>query len=199
VTLVSPTRTTIRALVIANGAAPSPLSPSELAAKHGLRRAAVHEAMTRERRAGRLRASVRQYVRTAAREGSQPAANGVREVDINALLACLDDEVVLSTEQRRKVLSRLTRSGPDPIKVQAVKTLEDMDRQQGRQVGPPEPQDDEELVSRVGTLLAGVGPDIGRRGIEAALAVWKTEAAAAAKAAARAPRVTELALARETT
>jgi hypothetical protein len=173
-------RIPIRRAVIENAARDRPLSAGELAAELGADPRSVHQAMSRLRAAGRVRKSTRQYTRAAGSartdvEGMS-AAGVAAPLDVGALLAGLEDEAVLGDLERRQVLSRLARVGPEPVRVQAVKVLEDMDRARGRQVGPPEPVGDAELLDRIARLIYASGPTIGGKAIEAAIERWKAEA-----------------------
>jgi hypothetical protein len=188
--------TSVRERVLLNAALPRPLSPGELAAQFGVRVETVHQAMSRKRAAGRLRPSERQFSRSAGRgrterdtapdnEGTRPVlataapvANDSAQLDpldTRSLLAGLEHEGVLDGDERRKVLSRLARRAPDPVKVAAVRGLEEMDRQHGRQVGPPEPSTDAEMTERLATLVIACGAVIAERAFALARAEWLNE------------------------
>jgi hypothetical protein len=172
----------IRQAVLENAASPAPRTPAELAADLGVELDSVYEATSRLRGQGKLRPSERQVLgavltRQRAASPPQPIYGGSDAVtlDPKALLEDIEREVVLSDLDRRRILSRLARTAPGPVKVQALKVLEDMDRQHGRQVGPPPPSTDAEQAERAATVLASVGSEVGGVAIQKAIEVWKRE------------------------
>jgi hypothetical protein len=174
--------------VIANDRRDEPLAPTELAQMLGVQPARIHEAQSRLRRARRVRASERQFSRVALPGRADGSPEPPRDVtgecsaplglNLEKLLAGLECEAVLAPQERRQLLSRIARHAPAAIKIQALKALEEMDRQQGRQVGPPDPMTDEELTARVAVVLSSAGPHLGHAAIKKALDVWKVEQSA---------------------
>lgn len=67
---------------------------------------------------------------------------------------------VLTQDERRRGLSYLAQTAPPAVQVQAHKALEEMERAQGTVVGPPPPQSDEELTTRLSALLEAAGPTL---------------------------------------
>lgn len=166
----------IKRAVLENAASPNPRSPLELAAELGVRPDSVYECISRLRRQGRLKPSDRQTVARAAPPTARPNAGDAPgdggQLDPQKLLIDLASEVVLSDDDRRRVLSRLARVAPGAVQVQAIRALEDMDRQQGRQVGPPPPSTDEEMIYRAARVLECVGRRNGEEAIMRARVVW---------------------------
>ena len=164
-------RVTVRSAVIQNAQAPRPLSAQELANVLGVERDRVHEAASRLRREGKIGRSRRQVTRAInvpATPGLPTPAPVLTEAELL--------EGLLTPHGRRKVLSRLAQSGPEPVQVSAIRALEEMDRQTGRQVGPPEPTGDPEHVARLARLVYCAGSEIGERAIEDARALWERDA-----------------------
>jgi len=144
----------------------------------------IYEAQARARRVGRLKPSERQFTRAAGMRSrpaapvASDAASDGAQLDVTALLADIEQEKVLDTEQRRQVLSRLARRAPEPVRVSAVRALEELDRATGKQVGPPPPSSPEEAATRLATLLAAVGRQVGDAAVRMALEQWRREEAA---------------------
>ena len=154
---------TVKSIVLMNDAAAKPLGPTELAAAHDLKRTTVMSITRLLRSRGMIHGSQRQVARALPGK-PRPAVNE------QELL-----EGLLSTDGRRLVLSKLAQSGAEPVRVSAIRALEDMDRQSGQQVGPPEPTGDVALAERVGTMLTSVGSEVGRVAIKQALEAWRVE------------------------
>lgn len=168
--------TSIKRMVIENAASPTPRSPQELAEELGVRLDSVYECMSRLRRQGRLKPSDRQAAAAVpvrpTKQGEPDVSGDASAFDPRQLLADLASETVLSDEDRRRVLSRIARVAPGAVKVQAIKALEDMDRQQGRQVGPPAPSTDEEQIYRAARVLECLGRKNGEAAVLRARALW---------------------------
>lgn len=166
----------IKQVVIENAASPNPRSPQELAEALGVRVDSIYECMSRLRRRGMLKPSERQSIVGASARSSESharvSAPDSSTLDPQVLLVDLGSEVVLSDEDRRRVLSRIARAAPGAVEVQAIKALEDMDRQQGRQVGPPAPSSDEEQIYRAARVLECVGRKNGEAAVLRARALW---------------------------
>jgi hypothetical protein len=177
------TRKSLRVVVAENLALPHPLSPSELAHRLGIPRARIHETMSRMRRAGTLRPSERQFARTAYARVAPAVGNASSgfeagdgaALDPKVLLENLEHEVVLSDLDRRRILSRIARTGPAPTRVLACKELELIERSTGRSVGPPEPVSQEELIVRLTRIVYAGGEQIARAAFDAAEKLWRRD------------------------
>lgn len=77
-----------------------------------------------------------------------------------ALLKVLEDEPLLGPADRLRILSRLIRTGAPAIKIQAIKTYEDLTRVTVEKVGPPDPLTEDEAVARLARLMLGLGEPI---------------------------------------
>lgn len=170
---------TARAICLANGLRPKPLSAKMLAAEHGIPFKTVCSMNSLLRKQGLIGPSERQVQRTSAGARLLGVAAKFREqqAGVGQLTAEELLEGVLTPDGRRRVLSGLARSGPEPVQVSAIRALEEMDRQTGQQVGPPAPVTDEEVVERQGRMLYAAGPEIGGKVIEWACAKWKADEA----------------------
>ena len=161
---------TVKALCLANALMPKPLGPTDLAEKHSVKVGTVMAMNRLLRKQGLIPSSDRQVAGAVI----SPVKRAKR--DAEALTPEQLLEGVMTPEGRRRVLSSLAKSGAEPVKVSAIRALEEMDRQTGRQVGPGEPSSDEEYVERLGRLIYAAGSEIGGRAAKQALAQWKRDA-----------------------
>jgi len=121
----------------------------------------VRQVASRLRKRGRLKGSDRQTTGAAA-PASHPNRSPLALEEALRLAASGDFSRidVLSAEERRRGLSYLAQTAPPAVQVQAHKALEDMERAQGVMVGPPPPQSDEEVTSRLAAILGAAGPTL---------------------------------------
>jgi len=99
--------------------------------------------------------------------------------------AGINDLEELDGPARRRILSELAKHGPVMVRVSAVSKLEDISRQTGQQVGPPDEMTVEGKAERLRVVLTGAGPEVGMLAIGRSLEDWKVQAAAKAAAGKR--------------
>jgi hypothetical protein len=84
------------------------------------------------------------------------------------LLKILEDEPLLSSLDRLRILSRLIRTGAPAIKLSAIKLAEDLSRATTERTGPPDPLTADEAIARLARLLIAIGPEIHAKAQEVA-------------------------------
>jgi DNA-binding Lrp family transcriptional regulator len=161
------------------------LSVEQLAAHLGVQVSSVHERMSRLRRAGRLAPSQRQLVGAALPMPDRIAPKPEPHTSAEGLLRLLERGDILTPDQRKRGLSDLAVNGPVGVRVPAYKALHELDPPPPGSTGPREPLDRPERLQRIATMLAAVGPDEARLGLEVARVFeWDSNAIMGATSAA---------------
>src|SRR5262245_27410999 len=141
----------IAAAVRANGVRPEAerMTVQELAVTLGVEPARVWEAMSRERRKGRIPESARQVA------GAVAVVNGTakRGTSPEELLEVLQRGDVLGRDERLRLTSHLARTGPAPVTVNAVRLLDELDPHPAASAAPLDPFDDDDYVERLSALM----------------------------------------------
>lgn len=81
------------------------------------------------------------------------------KLDPEELIKVIENEPILGPLDRIKILSRLVRTGTPALKIQAIKTLEDLSRVSEQRVGPPSPMTRDDRVARLSRLMLAVGEE----------------------------------------
>jgi hypothetical protein len=89
------------------------------------------------------------------------------KIPSEAVLEFLKHVPDMGPTERVKVLSHLIRTGAPAIKIQAIKTLEDLSKATEQRVGPPKPLTEDERVARLSRLLLAVGEQTATKAWEA--------------------------------
>lgn len=97
---------------------------------------------------------------------SDPGVGRLAKLDPEGLLKLVENEVILSPLDRLKILSRLVRTGAPALKIQAIKTLEELGRTAEQRVGPPVPMTLEDRIARLGRLLLAIGEETSSKAFE---------------------------------
>lgn len=84
----------------------------------------------------------------------------INESSHEGLIRILETEPLLTSLDRLKILSRLIRTGPPAVKIQAIKTFEDITKTTTDRVGPPAPLNEDEAIARLARLLIAIGKPI---------------------------------------
>lgn len=160
----------IATALIENAAMPSAKqrTQAEIAQELGVGIESIRQVASRLRKRGRLKGSDRQTTNAASpAAGPHPPVTGgpvsapeLEEALRKAALGDFSGIDVLDADKRRRGLSYLAQTAPPAVQVQAHKALEDMERAQGTVVGPPPPQSDAEVTSRLAALLDAAGPTL---------------------------------------
>lgn len=181
-----PTKPTARSVLVANWLGPNPKTTKELAEEYGFSPGAMRSLATKLRRQGAMPRSSRQETKAV----DPPLAEKVAERQDKALTTALREAGINDLEEldgpaRRRILSELAKHGPVMVRVSAVSKLEDISRQTGQQVGPPDEMTVEGKAERLRVVLTGAGPEVGMLAIGRSLEDWKVQAAAKAAAGKR--------------
>lgn len=104
----------------------------------------------------------------------QPAAREKKADSLSweEIMELVKDGQILTSDERQKILSVLAVRGSQQTMVAAARALEDIDRQTGRQVGPPPPSSDEEMVYRGTRMLEALGRKNGEAAYREAEKLW---------------------------
>lgn len=89
-------------------------------------------------------------------------------VDSEGQLKDLLEEPLLSPLDRLKILSKLIRTGAPPIKIAAIKAMEELTRTSEGRIGPPAPMTDDAKISRLARLLLAIPQEISAQAWETA-------------------------------
>lgn len=90
------------------------------------------------------------------------------ELTAEGLLKDLESEHIVTATERLAILSRMIRQGAPPLRLQAIKLLEELTKVDMGRVGPPPPLTEEDAVARLAKLLMACGEDISRKALEVA-------------------------------
>jgi hypothetical protein len=153
-----------------------PLSFVELAGLLGCKVRTLYSIATRLRRQGRMPPRLEESRLLTPMPEYRPPEPVTRslldtppsEWDENSL-AQIDKLPVLNAAQRKKLLSAIgMRPSAGVGQAAALKTLEDIDRGSGTQIGPPPPLTEAQQIERLSRLMRAVGQIVAQKAMEAA-------------------------------
>lgn len=137
---------------------------AELAVEYGVKAITVHQLRHRLGLTGR-----KHEAKTGSPKLTPLSSTLLPDVrTTEGLLKILEDEPLLTSLDRLKILSRLIRTGAPAIKLSAIKLAEDLTRVTTERVGPPDPLTEDEAVARLARLLIAIGPVIHAKAAEVA-------------------------------
>ncbi len=175
-------RTGITKAIIENTKLPNPLSYVELAAALRARPETIYRTAARLRAEGRIPLGRGVTPAPPGWKSAEPTDSPPEPVtaprsildtppsewDEDAL-AAIDKLPVLNSDQRKKLLSAIAmRPSAGVGQAAALKTLEDIDKGAGTQIGPPPPLTEVQTIERLSRLMRAVGQVLTQKSMEAA-------------------------------
>lgn len=176
----SPVNTGTTRAIIENAFSPSPIPWGELAHRLGIQNRSLYRRVNQLRKQGRIPKPSGPVTMREIREPSivPPPERALEPIEVpespskpkpepiyEKLLAEASAEGPLDAQKRRKILDYLALNAPSAVQVAAIKLAEELERYVGTNLGPPDPQTDDEITERLGRQLLAAGPALTSRAL----------------------------------